>query len=131
MSLAAAMTTSTAANQIKAQLQEKTGARRLLPPSGVPGGSPTKANISAALAAAPVSQGPWLAAIVNILPMPPVSTSFALSGTLCVDDVEGGHEVGIILSWSATDQSKAVSLKKTSGATWTEVVDVIPERSIA
>ena len=116
--------TSTAPNQIKAQLQEELGARGRPPPSGVPGGSPTKANISAALAAAPVSQGPWLAAIVDILPMPPVSTSFALSGTLCSDDAEGGHEVGIIYQLVCDGPKRSVDLKKTSGATWTEVVDV-------
>jgi hypothetical protein len=67
-----------------AQLQDQLGNVGLLPPGGVPAGSPT-AGLSAAIEAAPVEQAKWLATLVALLPLPATSRSFKVRATLRTD----------------------------------------------
>jgi hypothetical protein len=74
----------------KAALQQELGRRGLLPPSGVPGGSPSVAGIADAISKSPVPQANWLGALIGIIPWPPASTSFKISGTL-LKSVDAGQ----------------------------------------
>jgi Bacterial pullanase-associated domain len=66
----------------KATLQQELGRRGLLPPSGVPSGSPSVASIADAIAKAPIAPASWVGALIGLIPLPPSSTGFTISGTL-------------------------------------------------
>jgi hypothetical protein len=66
----------------RAILEHELGTRGLLPPSGVPGGSPSVANIADAISNAPIDQAKWLGSLLRLIPLPPTSTGFKISGTL-------------------------------------------------
>jgi hypothetical protein len=66
----------------KAVLQQELGQRGLLPPSGVPSGSPSVASIADAISKAPIPQAGWVGALVGLVPWPPSSTDFRINGSL-------------------------------------------------
>jgi hypothetical protein len=73
----------------KAELQEQLARRGEIRPSGVPSGSPTVASIAAALTAAPIPQANWLGTLIAVIPTPPMSTGFRLSGALRKEEFDG------------------------------------------
>ncbi|HEX3977189.1 MAG TPA: hypothetical protein VHW96_13070 [Solirubrobacteraceae bacterium] len=66
----------------RAVLQQALGDHGLLPPSGVPSGSPSVASIADAISKAPIPQASWLGSLIGLIPWPPSSTGFQLSGNL-------------------------------------------------
>ena len=56
----------------KAVLQQALGDHGLLPPSGVPSGSPSVASIADAISKAPIPQANWLGSLIGLIPWPPV-----------------------------------------------------------
>jgi hypothetical protein len=109
--------------EIKAALQQKLGERGLLPASGVPSGSPTKDNISAAVASAPIAQAAWLGALIKVIPTPPASTSFKLSGTLSTKlETESGR-FGLIYQLVCQGPVVSVTVQEERGPDWSSVVD--------
>lgn len=66
----------------KAVLQQALGGHGLLPPSGVPSGSPTVASIADVISNAAIPQAKWLGSLVGLIPWPPVATGFQISGNL-------------------------------------------------
>jgi hypothetical protein len=66
----------------KAILQQALGRHGLLPPSGVPSGSPSVASIADAISKTPIPQASWLGSLLGLIPWPPASTGFQISGNL-------------------------------------------------
>jgi hypothetical protein len=73
-----------------AVLREELAKAGLVPSGAVPAGTP-KANLVAAIEKAPVPQGPWLAALIDLIPSFPSPPSFEVTATL--RDV--GNQVGV------------------------------------
>jgi hypothetical protein len=94
----------------KALLQQALGERGLLPPSGVPGGSPTVANIADAISKAPVPQASWLGALLGLIPTPPSSTGFMIAGTLLQTPGQGQSTVQFAYELTCTGPRPSVNL---------------------
>jgi hypothetical protein len=110
-------------SEIRAALQQKLGERGLLPASGVPSGSPTKDNISTAVAGAPIAQAAWLGALIKLIPTPPASTSFKLSGTLSTKlETESGR-FGLIYQLVCQGPVVSVTVQEERGPDWSSVID--------
>jgi hypothetical protein len=67
-----------------AELQRELSKVGLLPAAGVPAGSPT-AGLVAAIESAPIGEAKWLAQLISMLPIPPWSTSFRITSTMCAN----------------------------------------------
>jgi hypothetical protein len=109
---------------LKADLQQGLGTRGLLPPSGVPSGSPTRADLSSAVASAPVPQAAWIGALINLIPFPAASTSFKLSTTAVIDDGNADGRLGLVYQLVCTGPTPKVTLDQARGDTWPAVVDL-------
>lgn len=87
----------------------------LTSPGPVPGGSP-KADIVAAVAAAPLSQAQWLSALLNVIPFPASTTSFEVNVTAredgpapdicgisyCLANLTSQQAVNVVTVWGQT-----------------------------
>jgi hypothetical protein len=87
----------------------------LTSPGPVPGGSP-KADVVAAVAAAPVAQAQWLSTLLNLVPFPASATSFEVNVTamkngqwprpegICysLSNVTGSEAVNVVTIWAKT-----------------------------
>jgi hypothetical protein len=108
---------------VKAQLQKVLGERGLLPPSGVPSGSPTKSDISNAVAAAPAPQTNWLGALIRVIPLPPASISFHLRATITVDDTDQRGPLGLHYQLVCAGPHQNVTLAAARGTSWPSTVE--------
>lgn len=119
---------------LKAELQNGLGHRGLLPPSGVPGGTPTKKDLSTAVATSPAPQAAWIGALINVIPFPPTSMSFKLSATVVIDDSNENSKLGLAYRLVSEGPTPSVKLDQARGATWPSVIDATVKdvyRSIA
>jgi hypothetical protein len=66
----------------RAVLQQALGELGLLPPSGVPSGSPSVASIADAISKAPIPQANWLGSLIGLIPRPPAAIGFQINGNL-------------------------------------------------
>ena len=106
----------------KAELQEQFVQRGLVPPSGVPSGSPTVASVGAAIAAAPIPQAAWIGALVGLLPTPPTSTGFEVTGTLRTSD-EPGKKYGLTYQLVCTGPHGSVNFGHEWNDDWAAVLE--------
>jgi hypothetical protein len=67
--------------ELGALLRERLARSGLSPPPEVPAGAPRTAIIEA-VSTSPTPQGPWLAALLDVLPTPPSAPTYRLSATL-------------------------------------------------
>lgn len=110
----------------KAVLQEQFAKRGLVPPSGVPSGSPSVASIAAALSAAPIPQANWLGTLVGLLPLPPTATGFEVTGTLRTSgdpSKKHGKKYGITYQLVCTGPRKSVKFDDAWGPDWLTTFD--------
>jgi hypothetical protein len=110
---------------IKAQLQEELGTRGWVPPSGVPGGSPIVANLANAISEAPVDQAKWLSALIGLIPWPPSSTSFTLSGTLSTKTIHGTNNVGMTYQLARSAPRPGVKFDHAFCPDWPSTIDAL------
>jgi hypothetical protein len=110
---------------VRAALQNQLGDRGLLPASGVPGGSPSVGSLAAAVADVPIDQFSWVAGLIAMIPFPPTSTRFRISGTLTAG-ATGPHagDVGLTYQLACLGPRRAVKLGELWAADWTDLVDV-------
>jgi Bacterial pullanase-associated domain len=103
--------TSQASALLKAALQEELGGRGLRAASGLPGGAPSVASLAAAVAQVPIGQVNWVAGLIALVPTPPTSTSFRITGTLRTRPLDAGRtEVGLSYELARLGPRPAVRL---------------------
>lgn len=110
---------------IRAELQQALGDRGLLPPSGVPSGSPTNADLSNAVASSGAPQAAWIAGLINLIPVPATRTSFTLTATIVTDDTQPNEKVGLLYELACTGPAPNVTLAGARGPTWPAVIDQV------
>ena len=100
----------------KAALQQELGRRGLLPASGVPGGSPSVASIADAISKSPVPQANWLGSLIGLVPWPPSTTAFKISGTLVRSGSDDGAAVELAYELACAGPRPGVQLGTAQGA---------------
>ena len=100
----------------KAVLQQALGDHGLLPPSGVPSGSPSVASIADAISKAPIPQANWLGSLIGLIPWPPASTGFQISGNLRRTGPADGAPVSFAYELVCTGPRPSVHLGEAEGA---------------
>ena len=100
----------------KALLQQTLGDHGLLPPSGVPSGSPSVASIADAISKAPIPQANWLGPLIALIPWPPASTAFQISGNLRRTGTDETAPVCFAYELACTGPHSSVRLGKAEGA---------------
>ena len=100
----------------KAVLQQALGDHGLLPPSGVPSGSPSVASIADAISKAPIPQANWLGSLIGLIPWPPSSTGFRISGNLRRAGPDDGAPVSFAYELVCTGPRPSVHLGEAEGA---------------
>jgi hypothetical protein len=108
---------------VKAALHQTLAKRGWLPASGIPSGSPTVKALGGALAEAPVGGAKWIGALISVIPTPPASTSFKVSGTLST--VGSGSDERLRLSYQLDCLGPVPSIKldEVVEAGWPDVVE--------
>lgn len=100
----------------KALLQQALGDHGLLPPSGVPSGSPSVASIADAISKAPIPQANWLGPLITLIPWPPSSTAFRISGNLRRTETDDKAPVCFAYELVCIGPQPCVRLGKAEGA---------------
>jgi hypothetical protein len=95
----------------KAALQHELAQRGWLPAGGVPGGSPSIASIADAICKAPIPQASWVGGLIGLIPTPPTSTGFNISGTL----MSAGAQVQLAYELVCTGPKPSVELNVAGG----------------
>lgn len=111
----------------KAVLQQALGDHGLLPPSGVPSGSPSVASIADAISKAPIPQANWLGSLIGLIPWPPPSTGFQISGNLRRAGPTDGAPVSFAYELVCTGPRPSVHLGEAEG---TDPTAAITEASL-
>lgn len=99
----------------KAVLQQALGELGLLPPSGVPSGSPSVASIADAISKAPIPQANWLGSLIGLIPLPPLATGFRINGNLGRSGSDEGAPVCFAYELVCTGPRPSVHLGKAMG----------------
>jgi hypothetical protein len=100
----------------KAVLQQALGDHGLLPPSGVPSGSPSVASIADAISKAPIPQANWLGSLIGLIPWPPSATGFQISGNLRRSGAADNAPVRFAYELVCTGPRPSVQLGEAQGA---------------
>jgi hypothetical protein len=109
---------------VKAELQRQLARRGWVPASGVPNGSPVVASVAAAITAAPLPQAKWLGTLMGLLPVPPTSTGFKLTGTLLSKEDEQQRKlVGLSYELVCLGPKRDTEFGEESDADWQTVVE--------
>jgi hypothetical protein len=95
----------------------------VVPAGGVPAGSPT-ANIAAAVEASPVEQGPFVGALIKLIPVPAGAVGFKVTATVQDndDDDKGAKPYTLTYHLVRTDTGESLELDRVKDASVNQAI---------